>query len=68
MSNQRPRGNAREIGKRVALNTRNIPEATKSQFKAYCARRGYTMEGAIIALMRDCIATDRALPDARRTE
>ncbi len=67
MTEQRPPGNARAAGKRVALNTRNVPESTKSQFKAYCARRGYTMEGAIIALMRECIATDRALPDARRT-
>jgi hypothetical protein len=49
----------------VAINTRNVPEATRSQFKAYCARRGYTMEAAIIALMRDCIDHDRALPAAR---
>jgi hypothetical protein len=49
----------------VAINTRNVPEATRSQFKAYCARRGYTMEAAIIALMRDCIDQDRALPAAR---
>ena len=66
--NGRPKGSARATARRVALNTRNVPESTKAQFKAYCAKRGYTKEAAIIALMLDCIAADKPLPKARRKE
>lgn len=66
MATNRPKGSARANRNLVALNTRNVPESTKSQFKAYCAKRGYTMEAAIIALMRECINTDKPLPEARR--
>lgn len=67
MAANRPKGSARATRNLVALNTRNVPESTKLQFKAYCAKRGYTMEAAIIALMRECISTDKPLPEARRT-
>ena len=50
---------------RVGVNTRNVPGTVRDQFKAYCARRGYTMNGAVIALMRKAIREDVALPEAR---
>lgn len=49
----------------TSVNTRNVPVDVRSQFKAFCARRGYTMEAAIIALMRKSIREDTRLPEAR---
>jgi len=49
----------------TTLHTRNVPRDTKAQFKAYCARHGYTMEAAIVALMRKATKTDMVLPEAR---
>lgn len=37
--------------KRVTVNTRDVPAHVRDRFKAYCARRGYTMQEAIQALM-----------------
>ena len=51
----------------TTLHTRNVPEPTKAQFKAWCARKGYTMESAIIALMREAVREDRTVPEARKT-
>ena len=48
----------------TTLHTRNVPPALKAQFKGYCARRGYTMEGAIMALMRRAVMADLALLEA----
>lgn len=50
----------------TTLHTRNVPKHLKAQFKAWCARRGYTMESTIIALMRQAIENDRPIPKARR--
>jgi len=50
----------------TTLNIRNVPVDTKAQFKAYCARRGYTMEAAVGALLRKAVAQDMTLPEARR--
>ena len=56
-------------GTRVtSVNTRNVPIDVRAQFKAYCARRGYSMEAAVIALMRKCIYEDITLPGARPKE
>ena len=48
------------------MNTRKMPVDTLCQFKAYCARRGYTMQAAIIALMRKSVRDDTPLPEARK--
>lgn len=49
-------------GQRVtSLHVRNVPVDVRLQFKAYCARHGYTMEDAAIALMRKCIREDTKL-------
>lgn len=50
----------------TSVNTRNVPKAVRDQFKAYCARRGYTMEQAIIALMKKATMEDITLPEARK--
>lgn len=43
------------------VNTRNVPVPVRDMFKAYCARRGYTMEAAVIALMRKAVKDDLSL-------
>ena len=55
---QRPR--------KTSVHTRNVPIDLRAQFKAFCARRGYTMERAVIALMRMAVHKDLPLPDARK--
>lgn len=50
----------------VSVNTRNVPQAVRDQFKAFCARRGYTMQDAIIALMKKAARENVPLPEARR--
>jgi hypothetical protein len=50
----------------TAVNIRSVPKAIRDQFKAYCARRGYTMQRAAIALMRKAIMDNMALPEARK--
>lgn len=47
--------------RRTTLHTRNMPTDLKANFKAYCVRRGYSMEAAIRQLMRDAVATDQRL-------
>ena len=51
---------------KVSLNTRNVPRATRDAFKSYCASRGYTMEAAIVAMMKRAIREDLKLPEARK--
>jgi hypothetical protein len=48
------------------MNTRQVPVDTHAQFKAYVARRGYTMQAAIIALMRKAVKENMVLPEARK--
>lgn len=50
----------------TSVNTRCVPVDTHAQFKAYCARRGYTLQAAIIALMKKAAREDLVLPDARK--
>lgn len=50
----------------TSLCTRNVPVSVRDLFKAYCARRGYTMEASIIALMKKAVKDDMRLPDARK--
>ena len=52
----------------TTVHTRDVPVDTKAQFKAYCARRGYTMGAAIIALMRRAAQDDIPLPTARKVK
>lgn len=53
--------------RRVAsIYTRNVPRDTRDQFKAWCARRGYTMEKAIAALLKKAVLEDKPLPEARK--
>ena len=46
----------------TTLNIRNVPIDVKSQFKAYCARHGYTMEEAVITLLKYSARQDITLP------
>jgi len=48
------------------MHTRNVPVDAKAQFKAYCARRGYTMEGAVIALIKEAAMKNKPIPEARK--
>ena len=41
---------------------RNIPVDVKAQFKAYCARRGYSMQDAVVVIMKKVVAGDVSLP------
>jgi len=50
---------------KTTLHTRNVPPAVKAQFKAWCARRSYTLEAAIIALMKKAVLENKPLPEAR---
>ena len=50
----------------VSLNIRSLSEGVRAQFKAYCARRGYSMERAVIALMKKATRNDMTLEHARR--
>jgi len=50
----------------TSLHVRNVPVDVKAAFKAYCAARGYTMEGAVVTMMREAINTNRAIPVPRR--
>lgn len=50
----------------TCLNTRNVPEDVKAQFKSYCARHGYTMEGAVHALLRRAISEDPILEISKK--
>ena len=45
----------------TALNLRAVPTDLKSSFKAYCAGRGYSMEEACEALIRDTVERHRCL-------
>lgn len=34
---------------------KNLPAAHKAYFKAYCARRGKTMNGVLLEFIRTCV-------------
>lgn len=51
--------------KPTTLHTRNVPPNLKAAFKAWCAKRGYTMENTVIAMMDLVIKNDRPIPQAR---
>ncbi len=51
---------------KVAVNVRDVPQPVRDHFKAYCARRGYGMHAAIIALMRKTVAEDKPIEGARK--
>lgn len=55
----------KEFKRRTALNIRNIPTDVKAQFKGYCARHGYSMQEAIITLMKYSAKQDITLPGVR---
>lgn len=55
-----------KLMRKTTVHTRNVPVDVKFQFKAYCAKRGYTMEQAVIELMKKAIYDDLRLPGARR--
>lgn len=57
-------GTAAGLG--VSLHVRNVPPDVRAQFKGYCARRGYTLEATIIALMRRAIQKNETIPEARK--
>lgn len=57
-----------ERPKKTSIHTRNISQNVKTQFKAYCAARGYTMEAAVIALLKKAARENMILPDARKRE
>jgi len=52
--------------RKTTIHTRNVPVDAKAQFKAYCARRGYTMESAIIAMIKEAATKDKPIPEARK--
>ena len=46
------------------LNVRTMPPELRQQFKEWCGGRGYSMERAVVALIRLAIADDMKLTDA----
>lgn len=52
---------SRPIG---VLNIRSMPLDLRDQFKAWCAKRGYSMERAIICLVYRAIKENKPLPGA----
>ncbi len=50
----------------TTLHTRNVPVDLKAHFKAYCARRDYTMEDAVIELLKKAVQNDMKLPGASK--
>lgn len=48
---------------RAPFNLRSISADTRAQFKEYCARRGYTMTGALQALIHEAVRENRLLPE-----
>ena len=66
MSNEALRETQRPCRDLVNVNTRNVPRSVRDVFKAYCASRGYTMENAVIALMKKAAREDLTLSDARK--
>lgn len=48
-----------------ALNTRRVPTKLLLAFREYCARKGYTQQGAVIALIREAVREDRNLANYR---
>ena len=49
-----------------SVNARRVPIVTRDAFKAWCARRGYTMEDTLIALMQRAVTQDKPIPEARK--
>lgn len=48
----------------VSLHTRSVPPHLKAQFKGWCARRGYSMEDAVMALVRRTLSEGVPVPGA----
>lgn len=46
--------------KRASIYIRGLSPAVKTQFKAYCARKGVTMESAISTMIQKAIRADMA--------
>jgi plasmid stability protein len=45
-----------------SVNVRAVPKHLRDQFKAYAARRNYTMQAAVQELMRQAVANNTKLP------
>lgn len=52
--------------RKTNINIRNVPMDTRDMFKAFCARRGYTMGSAVICLLKKAITEDRPIVGAKR--
>lgn len=50
------------IKRKTTLNIRNVPVDVKSQFKSYCAKHGYTIQEAVITLLKYSARQDITLP------
>lgn len=50
------------------LFVREVPTTLKQQFKAYCARRGYTMRDTLMALMAKAIENEQHIDIPRPAE
>lgn len=51
---------------RAALNVRGLPRSLRDGFRVWCGTRGYTVQEAIEALMKQAIARDEVLPIVAR--
>lgn len=49
------------------IRVEDVPIAIHGAFKGYCARRGYNMRAALIALMVDAAKENRPLRSAQRS-
>lgn len=52
--------------KPVTIKTTTVPQNLRDKFKAWCARRGYTMENTVIAMVRNALDADRPISAARK--
>lgn len=43
----------RSVDRRVAILVRNLPERIRNVFKAYCAKRGISMQDRIVELIKE---------------
>ena len=53
-------------GSTKTILVKNVPPNLKAKWKAWCARRSYTMEGCMIACIKTMLKTDK-LPRNTRT-
>ena len=52
--------------KPTSIYTRNVPPTLKTQFKAWCATKGYTMEAAVVALLQKAVYENPTLFKAHK--